>query len=99
MIPLFTGTVLVSPQLKSWTATSRTTQKKGGPKVKCLLIVKRDRWVAFLHQKKEHTRTKVFDAVEKKKLRTVKHTQGEVRERIAATITAPNKYWAERKKT
>ena len=76
----------------------KNNAKKGGPKVKCLLIVKRDRWVAFLHQKKEHTRTKVFNAVEKRKLRTVKHTQGEVRERIAATITAPNKSWAERKK-
>jgi len=76
----------------------KNNAKKGEPKVKCLLIVKRDRWVAFLHQKKENTRTKVFNGVEKRKLRTVKHTQGEVRERIAATITAPNKTWAERKK-
>merc|ERR1712051_432319 len=38
----------------------KNNTKKGGPKVKCLLIVKRDRWVVFLHQKKEHTRTKVF---------------------------------------
>ena len=77
----------------------KNNAKKGEPKVKCLLIVKRDRWVAFLHQKKENTRTTVFNAVEKRKLRTVKHTQGEVRERIAATITVPNKTWEERKKT
>ena len=76
----------------------KNNAKKGEPKVKCLSIVKRDRWVAFLHQKKEHTRTTVFNAVEKKKLRTVKHTQGEVGERIAATITTPNKSWAKRTK-
>ena len=71
---------------------------KGGPKVKCLLINKRDRWVEFLHQRKEQTRLKVFSDVEKRKLRTVKHTQGEVRERIATTITTPNESWAKRRK-
>ena len=48
---------------------------KGGPKVKCLLITKQDRWVAFLHQRKEETRIKVFSNVEKRELRTVTHTQ------------------------
>ena len=76
----------------------KNNTKKGGPKVQCLLIIKRDRWVAFLHQKKEHTRTKVFSGDEKKEMRTVKYTQGEVRERIAATITTPNKSWAKRRK-
>ena len=71
---------------------------KGGPKVKCLLINKRDRWVEFLHQRKEQTRIKVFSDVEKRKLQTVKHTQGEVRERIATTITTPNESWAKRRK-
>ena len=42
---------------------------KGGPKVKCLLITKRDSWVAFLHQRKEETSIKVFSDVEKRELR------------------------------
>ena len=48
--------------------------------------------------KKEHTTTKVFSDVEKRWLRSIKHTQGEVRERIATIITAPNKSWAKRRK-
>ena len=39
-------------------------------------------------QKKEHTTTKVFSGVEKRELRSVKHTQGEVREQISTMITA-----------
>ena len=66
--------------------------------MKYLLINKRYRWVAFLNQKKEHRKIKVFSDVEKRKLRTVKHTQDEVREQIAATINTPNKSWAKRRK-
>lgn len=76
----------------------KNNTKKGGPRVKCLLINKRERWVAFLHRKMEHTTARVFSDCDKRKLRTVKHTQAEVRERIAASITAPNKSWAQRKK-
>jgi len=46
----------------------KNNTKKGGPKVKCLLITKRDCWVAFLHQKTEHTRTKVYSDSEKREL-------------------------------
>ena len=72
--------------------------KKGGPKVKTLLTPKRDQWVAFLHEKKEHTTTKVFSIFEKRELQTVRHTQDEVRKRIATIITTPNKSWAKRRK-
>lgn len=71
---------------------------KGGPKVKCLLITKRDSWVAFLHQRKEETSIKVFSDVEKRELRTVTHTQSEVRERIATIIITPSASWAKRRK-
>ena len=71
---------------------------KGGPKVKCLLITKRERWVAFLHKKMEHTRASVFSKSTKRKIREAEHTQAEVRERISAIITTPNKSWAKRKK-
>ena len=64
---------------------------KGGPKVKCLLITKRERWVAFLHKKMKHTNARVFSDSDKRKIRAVRHTQAEVREQIAATINTPNK--------
>jgi hypothetical protein len=35
---------------------------------------------------------------DKRKIRSAKHNQAEVRERIAAIITTPNKSWAKRKK-
>ena len=46
----------------------KNSTKQGEPKVKYLLIDKQDSWVAFLHQKKEHTTTKVFSDVEKREL-------------------------------
>ena len=72
----------------------KNNTRKGGPKVKCLLITKQERWVAFLHQKMKHTITKVFSNSDKRELQAVKHTQAEVREQIAASITTPNKSWA-----
>lgn len=76
----------------------KNNTRKGGPKVKCLLITKRERWVAFLHKKMEHTRPNVFSKSDKRKIRAAKHTQAEVMERISAIITTPNKSWAKRKK-
>jgi len=46
----------------------------------------------------EHTRTSVFSDSHKQKIQSAKHTQAEVRERIAAIITTPNKSWAKQKK-
>ena len=48
--------------------------------------------------KKGTHKNKSMSAVEKRELQTVNHTQGEVRERIAATITTPNKSWAKQRK-
>lgn len=76
----------------------KNNTKKGGPKVKTLLTTKQDQWVAFLHEKKEHTTTKVFSVLEKRELQTVRHTQDEVKKRIATIITTPNKSWAKRRK-
>ncbi len=66
----------------------------GGPKVNCLLITKQERWVAFLHKKIEYTRASVFSDSDKRKIRAAKHTQEEVRERVAEIITTPNNTWA-----
>jgi hypothetical protein len=71
---------------------------KCSPKVKCLLITKRERWVAFLHKNMDHSRARVFSDSEKRKIRAVKHTQAEARDQIAAIITTPNKSWAKQKK-
>ena len=71
---------------------------KGGPKVKCLLITKRDRWISFLQKEMKRTRVNVFSDYHKQKIRTTKYTQAEVTERIAAVITTPNKSWAKQKK-
>ena len=90
------GSSISTTQLLDGHLKNNTT--KGGPKVKCLLIIKRDRCVTFLHQRKEETSIKVFSNVEKRELRTVTHTQSEVRERIATIITTPSVSWAERRK-
>ena len=39
----------------------------------------------------DYTRASVFSESDKRKIRAAKHTQAEVRERIAAIITTPNK--------
>ena len=72
---------------------------KGDPKVKCLLVTKRERWVEYLHQKREQRPKRVFKGSAKQKIAKTKYTQIEVRERIANIITAPNAAWAKRKKT
>ena len=77
----------------------KNNAKKGGPKVKCLLITKRERWVEFLHTKMKQTGIRVFTDTDKCKIRAVKHTQADVRERIATIITTPNESWAAKKKT
>ena len=76
----------------------KNNSKKGGPKVKCLWITKRERWIEHLHKKKEQTRARVFDESNKRKMATVKCSQAEAKERIAATITNPNKSWSSQKK-
>ena len=52
---------------------------KGGPKVKCLLITKRDRWVAFLNQQKEDTRIKVYSVRKKGTANSETHSRSSER--------------------
>ena len=56
------------------------------------------RTMGCIHKKMEHTTARVFSDSDKKKIRAVKHTQAEVRERIATIITTPNISWEKRKK-
>ena len=79
--------------------SQKNGNNKGDPKVKCLLVTKRERWVEYLHQKREQRPKRVFKGSAKRKIAKTKYTQIEVRERIANIITAPNAAWAKRKKT
>ena len=65
-IPPFIGMVQEYPQLVFWKVTKRTA-KKGDPKVKCLLVTKRERWVEYLHQKRAQRPKRVFKASAKQK--------------------------------
>jgi len=47
----------------------------------------------------KQTGIRVFTDTDKRKIQAVKHTQADVRERIATVITTPNKSWAAKKKT
>ena len=71
---------------------------KGAPKEKCVLVVKRDRWVNYLQKKEAATAIRVFRDSDKEKLMKTKYSQTEVKERIATIITAPNESWSRRKK-
>ena len=73
-------------------------KKKGGPKEKCVLITKRDKWVEYLHRKQSQTNTAFFNTDDKTRMTSVQHSQEEIREMIAAMITTPNKSWTKRKK-
>ena len=76
----------------------KKSKKKGGPKEKCVLITKRDKWVEYLHRKQSQTNTAFFNTDNKTNMASVEHSQGEIREMIAAMITTPNKSWTKQKK-
>ncbi len=73
-------------------------KKKGDPKIKCLLVTKRERWVEYLANKKDGTQQKKFSTAKKEAMMKVTHSQSDVKERIADIITKPNKSWATRKR-
>lgn len=74
-------------------------KRKGDPKVKCLLVTKRERWVDFLDSKKAETQTRLFTKSDKEAMMMARHSQSDVREFIANIITKPSRSWATRKKT
>ena len=74
-------------------------KRKGDPKVKCLLVTKRERWVGFLDSKKAETQTRLFTKSDKEAMMIARHSQSDVREFIANIITKPSRSWATRKKT
>jgi hypothetical protein len=74
-------------------------KRKGDPKVKCLLVTKRERWVGFLDSKKAETQTRLFIKSDKEAMKMVRHSQSNVREFITNIITKPNRSWATLKKT
>ena len=76
----------------------KNNKNKGGPKEKCVLIKKREQWVAYLHKKQTQTRTKMYHCSDKANMASTKYQQAEVKECIAAIITTPNSSWANRKK-
>ena len=90
------GSGISSTRIKEGHLKNNT--KKGGPKLKCTLIEKRDRWVKYLHKKRQDTKQEIFSDLEKENIRKVKYTQVQVREHIVDMITTPNDSWAERKR-
>ena len=76
----------------------KKSKKKGGPKEKCVLITKRDKWVEYLHRKQSQTNTTFLNTTDKPNMVSVQHSQGEIKELIATMITNPNISWPKRKK-
>jgi hypothetical protein len=76
----------------------KKNKKKSGPKEKCVLITKREKWVQYLHKKESQTNTTFFNEANISRMTSLHHSQEEVREMIASMITTPNKSWAKRKK-
>lgn len=76
----------------------RKNKKKGGPKLKCTLIEKRDHWIKYLQKKRQETKQEIFSDLEKQNMRKVKYTQVQVRERIVDMIITPNESWAKQKR-
>ena len=74
-------------------------KRKGDPKVKCLLVTKRERWVGFLDSKKAETQTIIFTKSDKETMMMARHSQSDVRDFIANIITKLNRSWATLKKT
>ena len=72
---------------------------KGAPKVKYVLVAKRDHWVHYLGKRAKATVINVLTDSDKEGLMTIKLSQADVKEHIATIITAPNDSWAQRKKT
>ena len=76
----------------------KNSKKKGAPKDKCVLIAKREKWIQYLKKKKSQTKINTYNEEDKTNMASVHHSQTEVRKRIAAMITNPNKSWSKRKK-
>ena len=68
---------------------NKNSCKKHDPKVKCLLVTKRERCDKYLYQKGKLTPKRVFKLFDKKQFAQTKHTQIKVQERIASIITTP----------
>ena len=50
-------------------------KRKGDPKVKCLLVTKRERWVDFLDSKKAETQTRLFTKSDEEAMMMARHSQ------------------------
>ena len=66
-------------------------KRKGDPKVKHLLVTKREPWVGFLDSKKAETQTRLFTKSDKEAMKMTRHSQSNVRECVVNIITKPNK--------
>ncbi|MCP4744838.1 MAG: hypothetical protein GY874_01665 [Desulfobacteraceae bacterium] len=74
-------------------------KRKGDPKVKCLLVTKRELWVGFLDSKKLETQTRLFTKSDKEAMMMARHSQSDVGKFIANIITKPSRSWKTLKKT
>ena len=73
--------------------SKKNNPTKGGPKLKCELIIKRDRWVKHLREQHDSRIPKTFSETEIEQFNKRKFTQAAVQHRIANMITDPNETW------
>ena len=73
--------------------SKRKNPTKGGPKLKCELIIKRDRWVKYLQEQYNSRTQKTFLDIDIESFNKTRFAQAEVQERIAHMITDPNETW------
>ena len=74
-------------------------KKKGDPKVKCELILKRNRWVHYLQQQRCATTAKKYKKSEIKHFHESRYSQSAVQNSIADIIINPNDTWLALKRT
>ena len=67
--------------------------RKGGPKVKCENIIKRNAWVNFLKGRSAMTPNRLYADEEVSNIMNIKYSQSELRDRIVQMITEPNSTW------
>lgn len=73
-------------------------KRRGDPKVKCELILKRQSWVTYLHQKQNATNTREYSKSELHDMDNKRFSQAKLQNCIAQMITDPNDTWLQLKR-
>lgn len=68
-------------------------RKNGDDKMKCELILKRDRWVSYLQEQHLATKSELYKISDIKRFHDIRFSQSEIQLGIAQMITDPNDTW------